>query len=61
MIPSKIGKIVEEDKSQNLEKENEMLRKALRESQRGKLESRVFSALPLLTLCFEFENIFIFF
>ena len=50
MIPSKIGKIVEEDKSQNLEKENEMLRKALRESQRGKLESRVF-------FCFAFVNI----
>ena len=34
-IPSKIGKIVEEGKSQNLEKENQELRNALRESRRG--------------------------
>ena len=34
-IQSKIGKIVEEGKSQNLEKENQELRNALRESRRG--------------------------
>ena len=34
-IPSKIGKIAEEGKSQNLEKENQELRNALRESRRG--------------------------
>ena len=34
-IPSKIGKIVEEGKSQNLEKENKELRNALREYRGG--------------------------
>ena len=34
-IQSKIGKIVEEGKSQNLEKENQELRNALREPRRG--------------------------
>ena len=34
-IPSKIGKIAEEGKSQNLEKENQELRNALREFRRG--------------------------